>query len=468
MTLNKAIKKGSITPALIIIAGAFIVAIYAILFVLTIQFDFSNRQVASEKALHIADAGINYYRFVLSQNPNDYQDGTGEPGPYVHDFVDPQGTVVGQYSLEIIPPEEGSEIITIISTAWTNQYPRVKRRISAQYGKVSLTRYAFLHNSNLWFGSDITIDGPVFSNGGIRQDGRNNSTVQSARENYTCGLESGCNNPETKPGVWGTGREESLWEYPVNPIDFDSIRVNFTQMKSAAQNTGLYLPPSGEQGYEIIFSADGTFNVFRVTGVAPLKAYSLENECENLNELISSKQLLGTYNTSENGIIFIEDDLWLKGTVNGKTTLAAARFPIGAFPANIFLTDNLVYLEKNGNHKLGLIGEKDIIITRDVPEYFEMNGAFLAQNGRIIRHHYGYFGCRSSTGQQNIKNELTLYGSLISNQRSYWNFSSGPRSPASGFVKSNLNYDQSNFQNPPPYFPTSGQLNFISWSEEKI
>jgi hypothetical protein len=37
-------KRGSITPALLIITGAFLVVIYGLLLVLTLQFDYSNRQ----------------------------------------------------------------------------------------------------------------------------------------------------------------------------------------------------------------------------------------------------------------------------------------------------------------------------------------------------------------------------------------------------------------------------------------
>jgi hypothetical protein len=466
VNMNK-LKTGTAVPALLIIAASFAIAVYGILFVLTLQFDYANRQVASEEALNIAEAGINYYRWHLLQYPDDYQDGTGATGPYLHDFNDPEGSLLGQYELAVTPPADANGIITITSTAWTKQYPKVKRRIKVQYGKISLTYFAFLHNSNLWFGSDIVINGPVFSNGGIRQDGTNTSIVQSAKETYTCGNESGCNTPLEKSGIWGTGKDSSLWEYPANSIDFDSIRLNFSHMKTVAESLGLYLAPSGDQGYHLVFKSDGTVDVYQVTGVAAIKAYSEENECENLLEQITSETLLNTYSIATKPVIFVEDNVWTEGTVKGKTTLVAARFPLGTYNTNVWIPDNLVYFDKSGNNRLGLIAEKDIIFTRDVPEYFEVDGAILAQNGRIIRHHYGYFGCKS-TGADKIKKEFKFYGSLISNQRSYWNFSSGPKSPASGFQKSILDYDSSNYVDPPPYFPTLSQLQFISWSEEKI
>jgi hypothetical protein len=460
--------KGSITPALLVITTAFIIAIYGLLFVLTLQFDFSQRQVASEKAIHIAEAGINYYRWHLDEDPDDFTDGTGGTGPYIHDYKDPQGDVIGQYSLEITAPTESSPIVTISSTGWTDHYPSVKRKITAKYGRVSLTRYAFLHNSSMWFGPDITVYGPVFSNGGIRQDGTNTSTVQSAKETYICGLETGCNTPEEKPGIWGDGELKSLWEYPATPIDFENIKLDFIEMKSSAQADGLYLGPSGAQGYHLVFSADGNVTVYKVTGANNIQGYSWEEGCENLYQEIVSEVAVGTYSVSSTPIIFVEDHVWPEGVVNGKTTIAAARFPLGTFNANIWLNNNLTYLAKDGNHKLGLIAEKDVVIGLNTPETFELNAAVLAQNGRIIRHNYGAQGCYKALGKDRMRDKFIFYGSLISNFRSYWNYSSGPHLEASGFEESTLDYDPTNYGDPPPYFPSSGGYQFISWSEEEI
>lgn len=464
--ITKSLQKGTATPALLVIASAFIIIIYGLLFVLSLQFNYSHRQIASDRALHIAEAGIDYYTWHLTQDPDDFQDGTGAPGPYEHEYRDPEGNVIGSFSLEITPPSDSSQIVNITSTGWTNQYPRVKRKVTARYGQLSLTNYAFLHNSNVWFSDDITINGPAFSNGGIRMDGTNTSTVESAKETYICGLDTGCNTPEEKPGVWGKGEDSTLWDFPVASIDFSNILVDFNKMKNAAQNDGLYLEPSGVGGYHIVFSDDGTFTVYRVDTVEPIKGYSLEGGCENLYQRITSEVAIGTYSVSDYPIIFSEDTAWIDGTVNGRATVVAVRFPVGSYETNIWVVDNIKYLEKNGDHALGIVAENDIVMGVEIPEEFEINGGLLAQNGKIIRHHYGYFGCRSATGQDNIKNEFTLYGSLISNLRSYWNFSSGPGTPASGFVNSYLDYDPDIIDNPPPYFP-SEQYQFISWKEVK-
>ena len=456
---------GTVTPGLLVISSAFIIAIYAILFVLTVQFDFSQRQVASEQAFYIAEAGINYYAWHLFKNPNDYKDGTTNDPPYIHDYSDPQGAKIGQYSLNIIPPD-ANNIVTVESTGSTDRYPKVKRTIVAKYGKVSLSSFAFVVNTNLWFGKDITVNGIVHSNGGIRQDGTNTSYLKSAKSTYTCGIESGCTNPETKPGIWGTGKEESLWQFPVPPIDYDGLNIDFANIKVHSQTSeGVYLPP-GALGYHVVFSNDGTFNVYEVTGKNYLKAFSSENGCESLYQIITSETLLGSYQTADKDVVFAEADVWVEGIVNGVITVAAAQFPLGSYVTNIFIPNDLTYVDLSGNSRLGVIAQTDIIFTRNVPDYFDIHGALVAKDGRVIRHHYNYFGCRESgAGADSQKNEFNFLGTIITNKRSYWNFSSGAQSPASGFVKSVLTFDANMGNNPAPYFP-SDQYRLLSWEEK--
>lgn len=453
-------QKGMILPALMIICGAFIVVIYGLLFVLTLQFDFSNRQTASENAINIAEAGVNYYRWHLAHDPADFQDGTGGAGPYLHDYLDPQGAKVGTYSLEIIPPENGSSMVTIKSTGWVNQYPNVKRVIEAQYGKQSLAKYSFLQNASSWYGTNITVNGQVHSNNGVRMDGNNLSLVTSAKETYVCGSETGCNPSQTKPGVWGSGANTGLWQFPIPAIDFASISFDFAEMKDNAIDEGLYLGQSGSRGYHMVFVNNGTVRVYRVTGTNYYNAYDVDDGCQRRYERITSETLLGTYNISSVPIIFAEDHLWVEGVVKGRTTVAAVRFPIETNSMNIWIKNNITYTTYSGADILGLLAQKNIYFTRDVPTNFQIDAILMAQSGKIIR--YGYLSsCGSTTGA--VKNKLTINGSIISYNKSYWNYGT---SPTSGFITREINYDPHVLYAPPPYFPTSGDYEFVSWKEE--
>ena len=150
----------------------------------------------------------------------------------------------------------------------------------------------------------------------------------------------------------------------------------------------------------------------------------------------------------------------MEGTVNGQITVVAARFPIQSSDKNIWIKDNLVYAAHDNTNSLGLIAQNDIYFVRDLPEDFRIDGALIAQKGKIIRH--GYFpGCGASS--ESVKDKLTINGSIISYYKSYWNFGS---QPVSGFIEREINYDNNLVYSPPPYFPTSGEYEFISWVEE--
>ncbi|KKQ76436.1 MAG: hypothetical protein US97_C0008G0012 [Microgenomates group bacterium GW2011_GWF1_38_5] len=115
----------------------------------------------------------------------------------------------------------------------------------------------------------------------------------------------------------------------------------------------------------------------------------------------------------------------------------------------------------NGNDALGLVAQNNIYFARDVPDYFQVDAIMIAQKGGIIRH--GYFDDCEGTYAA-VKQKLTINGSLISYFKSYWNFGTGPES---GFLEREINFDMDAYYNPPPYFPTYGQYEFISWTEEK-
>ena len=456
---------GSIMVGLVFMVATFSIVIYALLLVIGSQFDFTFRQVGFDQALNIAEAGIDYYRWHLAHDPTDYQDGTGVTGSYVHEYRDPQGDRVGEFSLTITPPEPGSSVVTITSTGKTDNFPLIKRTITAQFGQTSLANFAFLSNSSMWFGTGITIEGPVHSNNGIRMDGTHTAAVTSAKQTYTCGVETGCwPNTQEKPGVWGRGGPQELWEYPVPAEDFGGISVDFASMRSAAQAEGIYLDASGASGYHLVFNSDGTVSVSRVLKTNKKRGYTPEDGCQNLYQVIIKEEFLATYSLADNDVLLAEDILWVDGVVKGKITVGAARFPIATFETNIWVNDNLTYAVKDETNKLGLMAQHDIYFSLDIPDDFEVDAALLAQTGRVARHHYNYFQC--SNQNKSVRNKITLFGTVISKEKSYWNFGSGPGQPASGFVKREIIYDQGLLFEPPAYFPTFGGLQLISWQEE--
>ncbi len=454
--------RGSVLISLLITTATIPIMLYSLLAVLAAQFEFSFRGVAGDQATHIAEAGINYYRWHLLQDPTDFWDGNapGSQGPYLHDYRDPQGDVIGQYSLEITPPEVGSTTVTLKSTGSTTRFPNIQRTITARFGQTSYASFAFLSNSPLWLATGITVNGRVHSNTGIRQDGINISTITSSLNQYQCGKETGCSPTQMKPGVWGIGQDATLWKYPLPLVDFDAISYDFGQIRDAAQQTGVYYDQSNKYGYHVVFNSNGTFDVYLVDQADRQHGYADDGTgCANRRQVISSETFLGNFTVNDNPVAFFEDNVWVSGVVNGRMSVIAAHFPLASQKTNILIYDNLTYLAKDGNHALGLIANNDIYFTRDIPDDFEVNAALLAQLGRVMRHGYlSFCGPHSNA----VRNSLTIYGSLISYQKSYWNFGTDPES---GFVTRNINFDTNMNFNPPPYYPALGSYGFISWEE---
>ncbi|OGG08915.1 hypothetical protein A2154_02945 [Candidatus Gottesmanbacteria bacterium RBG_16_43_7] len=425
----------------------------------------SQRNEAFEKSLSLAQAGIEYYRWHLAHDQNDLTDGTGGPGPYIHTISDPGGNSLGSFSLQISPPPEGSRIVTLTSQGWVHNHPEIKRTIVAKFGIPALTKYSFVNNSNMWFGDKDEIIGPVYSTGGIRMDGTHDSTVESARSTYTCGLETGCDPSEEKPGVWGSGGPQELWRFPSSPIDYDSISLSYTDIKSQAQTNGLYLIPSGSYGYHIIFDANGTYSVYRITNMRSKEGWSVEGGCEDLFQEVRSETFVGTYAIAAKPVIFAEDYLFVEGTINGKVTAVAAKFPLDTNSMNIWILNNLVYSAKDGSSNLGLIAQNDIIFALDIPNEFEIDGALFAHKGKVIRHNYKE--CHNYPHA--VRSQFILYGSIISNLKSYWSYGQGPGyegGPTSGFVHRDLIYSPDLYEEPPSFFPTLTNWDFISWEEQ--
>jgi len=466
--MKKPCRKGSISILVLVFGVTISAAIGGLVLVAATLFTAATRTESFERALTIAQSGAEYYRWHLAHNPVDFKDGTNVPGPYVHQISDPYGGTEGTFSLTITPPVSGSSIITITSTGWLTSHPDIKRTVKARYGIPSIAKYAFLQNANVWYGSKTTINGRVFSNGGIRMDGDNTSTVQSAKQTYTCGTETGCDPTATKPGVWGDGGPQSLWQFPVPSVDFQGIALDFTTLKTAAQQSGVYLGSSGSYGYHVVFNANGTYTITKIINADKEKGYSVESDCQSLYQTITQEQAVGTYSVADKPIIFAEDNIWVDGTVNGRAAVVAAKFPLDINAMNIWITNNIMYAAKDGLSGLGIIAQNNIYLGLHVPEILEVDAALLAQKGNVIRHNYKYQGCSHLPNA--VRQQLNVYGSLISNLKSYWTWGTGTSGygsdPVSGFSHVNITYDPALYYTPPPYFPNQGAYEFISWEEQ--
>lgn len=431
----------------------------------------------NEKAFQIAESGIDYYRWHLAHDDDDFTDGTGEEGPYVHDFFNYSGDKIGEFSLNIIPPQNGTTVVTIESTGTVANNPDVSRTIRVQMAKPSFAKYSFVSNSEMRFGEGTEVYGALHSNGGIRFDGYANNIVSSAKEQYDDPDHAGpyefgvhthispVDPPPPNPvpvraDVFGAGRQ-----FPVPAVDFEGIVSNISDMKNLAQNSeGFYYGPSSRGlGYEIVLKADETFELYEVTRIySPSRLCRMYTNGEDSwsSWSIDRKSLIGTFDYPLNGIMFFEDDIWVRGQIDNKRlTIVAATFP--DIPSNrktITVNNDILYTNYDGQDVIALIAQNNINVGLVSEDDLRIDAALFAQNGRVGRHYY-----HSWCGSYHQREQITVNGMLGSNKRYGFAYTDG-----TGYQYRDIIYDSNLLYGPPPNFPlTTDHYETISFEEIK-
>lgn len=437
------------------------------------------------QARGIAEAGLEYYKWFLAHNPDDITHGTGESGPYEIPYEDPESDVSGTFSLDITGNEQCGALtsIGIRSTGWTDADPTVRATVTGTYAQPSVAEYAYIVNDNVWAGADREIQGRYHANGGVRMDGTSNSPVTSAVEEWTCTASFGCSPSQTQPGVFGSGGDQDLWEYPVPQFDFDGISQDFGALKTLAQNEGLYFASGGGElidgrGYRFIFNNDRTVDVYWVRGSSARESMHIGGSDWETDYYIpnSSITYLGEYDIPEDcGLIFVEDRAWVSGTVSGKITLIAASVSTPGYEPSIILENDIDYTTSDGSDGLAAIAQGDVHISPVSPDDLSLRGIFVAQEGNFGRNLYPCF-----YAPYDKRDALDVHGSIISNDRvgtkwtgynysiQIWIFTITLCSNEwSGYDERVNTYDRRLATDPPPFTPVaSPDYEFIEWREE--
>ena len=439
----------------------------------------SRQTFNREQAIQTAEAGVDYYRWHLAHSPTDFQDGTGAPGPYIHNFSDKNGNTIGEFSLDITAPPLGSTQVKVKSTGTVTADAALSRTVTVQSAKPSIAKYAVVANAVMRFGAGTEVFGPIHSNQGIRFDGLAHNVVTSAVASYDDPDHSGGNEfgvhthlaptdplpPASIPqrtDVFEIGRQTSV---PV--VDFAGITADLAEMKADAQTNGFYRPSAGALGYHVVLRTDDTFDLYRVTGLVnpPSGCTNSANQSGWSVWSIQNQQLIENYPFPVNGIIFLEDDVFVDGQMDGgRLTIVAAFLPDNPpFRKNIIVNNDLLYTNYDGSDVLGLIAQGNINVGLISEDDLRIDAALIAQNGRAGRHYYRPPGGGLERCSPNhVRQTITLWGMIATNERYGFAYTDG-----TGYQTRNLNYDSNLLYSPPPSFPlTSDQYVTLTWEEE--
>lgn len=477
-------RNGFIMVTALVATGLFLVILLGALSLGILQMRLNISRIANTQALHVADAGVNYYRWVLYHDHDDYcnkETCQGGPnyGPYgPYEYKDASGNVTGYYELYITPPAtNGSTIVNVKSVGWIKEYPNITREIEVRLGIPAWSTYSTLSNSFVRFGSGTEVWGPIHSNSGIRFDGLAHNLITSAALSFDDPdhsgnnefgvhthvspidpLPDGNNPPQNVPDrtdIFMVGRS-----FPVSVISFDMLDNYINETYAMATSSGYVLSGSGVQGYHFVITpqtgaGNDTIKIYKVNTVT-----STCNGSETLG--ISSESLYATISPPANGIIFIKDRIWVDGQINNeRLNILAFKDPFVGSATDIVLNSDLKYTNYDGTDAIGLIAQRDISVGMYSADTIRIDAALIAKTGRIGRN---YYTCSNSNGCSTtycIRNTISVNGSLATKNRYGFAYTDG-----TGYVFRNLIYDNYLTFAPPPHFPSTGEYTFISWKEK--
>lgn len=454
----------------LVFAGIFTSILTAFIGFVITQGRLVQQDIAAERALTVAEAGLQYYRWYLAHFPDDVTHGTGLPGPYVVPFGQPP---IGEFELSIASTTYCGQVasLRVESTGYTFDNPTMRRTISARYSRPTVAEYSFIINSNVWAGADRNIFGPYHSNGGIRMDGTNNSVVTSGQASWTCTSSFGCNPTIVRDGVFTTtaNANPALFAFPSPPINFAGLTVDLAQMRSRAIAGGLYFGPSGDWGYRLVINDDNTVTVRRVTTAPQTGTFSIEDDWHYERNRVGNSTAVGTFPIpADCPLIFVEDKVWLSGTVNRPVSIATANLGSHSIDPSIILEGSITYTSATSSGLLA-VAENNVLVGLVVPNNMTLQGIFVAQNGRFGRNHYSSGGTHplpSSLTSYIARNSLTMIGTIVSNGRVGTQWTSGGVF-VSGFSSRSNSYDRNLVDNPPPLVPrTSDVYELSDWRDE--
>lgn len=444
----------------------------------TVTYRGSKKVIDEEQAFHIAEAGIEYYRWHLAHAPQDFTDGNpvNVPQPYVHDFLDKNNEKIGEFQLTITAPESGSTLVTVESKGILDA-SGVSKTIRAQLVKPTFAKYAFISNENIRLGEGTEVFGLIHSNEGVRFDGIAHNLVTSAQTTYDdpdhggpkeWAVHTHLNPVDPMPpavlpdrfDIFQSGREVG-----VPAIDFDGLTATMADLKSKAQADGRYHGSSGKSGYNLVLKTNGTYQLYRVNSLI-----NPANSCNNAlgqqswgSWSINKRTLIGTYQMPANGVIFLEDHTWVEGQIDEeRLTIAVARFPEapGQY-RNIIINKDILYSNMDGQDVLGLIAQGDINIGMISDDVLDIHAAMIAKNGRIGRYYYRPPSNNNGCSPYHTRNTINVYGMIGTNGRYGFAYTDN-----TGYINRNITYDANLLYNSPPEFPlTADQYEIISWEE---
>jgi hypothetical protein len=450
-----------------------------------------SRDRSYSQSLTVAEAGLNQYLWMIASGSSSRSNGfaiAGNTGPdplfQQIDLADVyDSSVRGAYAIRVTPPSASDSNVRVTVTGQATAPEDTPRTVTASLGRPSFSQYLLLTNDEVWIGGPLNRvwHGKTFSNTGICVDTANlDETMSCSNATYSSGMFGG-----THPGVW-SGRvttvpindpSRALWQFPVPAISFSTVTSDFVNLNSLAVGAGVNIPYStgtahdATQGWYIKLLPNKQYQIKRVTA----ESETTSGSGGSLTYVSPTSPVpSGILNYPTNGVIYVNDNVWVEGTnLSGRITIASSGQlnPSGKNSAtSIHVVGDLTYAQKDGTVTVGLIAQNNVEVPRYAPlgaggpvssQDMEIDAALIAQQGKE-----SCTAADQSGGNYGpIRDLLTIYGSVSSYHTPYRATVNNSGTTLGGFDNGANTYDPWLMHDPPPYFPTVGSYQILNWQE---
>ncbi|MEX1276002.1 MAG: hypothetical protein WEB62_00150 [Bacteroidota bacterium] len=307
----------------------------------------------------------------------------------------------------------------------STQYLNARDTIIVLWGQSRFSKFAYYSNveGSIWWVTGDTVWGPFHTQDKMRAAG---TPVFEGKATNRDGLilKDTAAHPQFLGG-YQTGVSVSL------PNDMSTI-------ENSASAGGRLI--TGANTVYLTFNSDGTLN------------HKIGSASWVNNVAIST--------WAPNGVICVKSgDLRIKGTVNGKVTIAAT----GSTRGRVYLDDDIKYAADPrvgaSDDIMGICAQNNIIMTDNTANQtnIQIDAALFSLNGGLSAENYN---------EGDPRGVIDLYGGITQNSRqAVGTFSGTPPVINHGYRK-NYRYDARLMQEAPPFFPLTGVYEILSWYEK--
>ncbi len=407
----------------------------------------TRNQVFDKKSFHVAEAGIQESFNYMKNHP-----GLVESGHEISGTLDSMDYTC----VTSLNDDEGAfsklyEVVCTVDDAITG----ARKRISAVVRIQTYSKYAYFTNSetsasgsDVWFmGVSDTMKDIMGRKAWIEEDQASEGLI------HTNGRFNFFGNPEF--WCYITSVDQYVQFYPNKIEDADTYPPN---------HIPVYMKPFSRGVAEIDFPE----NINHIDLTPPSKTLNIP--ANSTIELNGTEAIINDVPQDISNIWVIRasgDITELHGILDGYLTIAS--------DGDIFITDNIIYAEESttSDDILGIYAQNNVVIKNDenvspgVSKEITVDAAIMALNELTIYPFEGSDHAGNPVGRK-PGSILHVNGGVTQNSRGVMgHFNPLANKVEDGYVR-DYRYDERLKSFPPPFFPTTGEPEIISWKEEVI